>query len=184
MSVIRSATPLHKTKEDANANKIRAMIGSTVERVNPHRSMMLDDGYKDGFKSLEQAMTKEGHFEQSRIQKKKANFNERGSMYKKQNVAQQVKPQQQTPAATGLIPIGKLFATKEGHREGLEIELVHRGVPIADVQKMKITARKDKPKTLEATRLVAEEGMTEAAAVERAKKHFKVLSSAAFQFSD
>ena len=140
MSVIRSATPLHKTKEDANANKIRAIIGSAVERANPHRSMMLDDSYKARFKSLEQAMTKEGHFQQSRIQKKKANFNERGSMYKKQNVAQQVKPQQQTPAATGLIPIGKIFQTKDGHMEALVVELCHRGVPIAEVQKMKTTA--------------------------------------------
>jgi len=184
MSILRSVTPLGKTEKDANANKIRAIVKSTAERIAPHIRDRHNDGYKERFTALEHTMTKAGHFQQARLDKKKTTFDAKSVTYKRQNVAQQPKPQQQTPALTGLIPLGKIFQTKDGHMDALVEELCHRGVPIADVQKMKITARKDKLKALEATRLVAEEGMTEAAAVERAKKYFKVLSSAAFQFSD
>ena len=46
MSVMQSATPLTKTKEDANTNKIRAIIVSTVERINPHIRESNDEGHK------------------------------------------------------------------------------------------------------------------------------------------
>jgi len=184
MSVIRSATPLHKTKEDANANKICAIVGSTADRIKPHVHVMCAEDHQQAFNNIEQAMTKAGHFQQQRINKKLANFDDKGDKCKKQNAAQQIREQQQTPAATGLIPIGKMFQTKEGHMEALEVELCHRGVPIADVNKMKVTARKDKLKELESKRLVDEEGMEAKSAADRAKKHFKKLSTAVFQFAD
>ena len=182
MSVTRSVTPLTKSSEDGNATKINAIIGSAVERINPHVGDMCNAEHKQTFNSVEHAMTKAGHFQQQRINNKIATFDNQRETCKRQNVAQQVKPQQQTPAVTGLIPLGKIFQTKEGHMQGLQVELCHRGVPIVEVQRMKITERKNKLKELETNRLVEEETMTPQAAAERAKKYFKRLSTAEFQF--
>jgi len=60
--------------------------------------------------------------------------------------------------------------------EGLETELLHRGVPIDDIRKWKITARKDKLKQLEGERLMKEEGLDFKTAVDKDKKCFKALS--------
>jgi len=184
MSIIRSVTQLTKTEKDANANKIRAIVSTTAERISPHIRNRHDDGYKERFAALEHTMTKAGHFQQLRLDKKKTTFDAKSVTYKRQNVAQQPKPQLQTPAITGLIPLGKIFQTKEGHMEGLEIELLHRGVSLNDVRQWKITARKDKLKQLETQRLIQEEGVDANAAENRAKKYFKRLSTAVFQFTD
>ena len=66
---------------------------------------------------------------------------------------------------------------------GLQVELCHRGVPLAEVQKMGVSLRKSKLKELEARRLVTEQNMEPNAAAEVAKKHLKLLSTAVFQFT-
>ena len=69
------------------------------------------------------------HFKTVRINDKKSNVDELGEKCRQPNVIQQTKQQHETPAISGLIPIGKLFQTKEGHMEGLEVELLHRECP-------------------------------------------------------
>ena len=184
MSIIRSVTPLGKTEQDANANKIRSIISTTADRINPHIRDRHDDGYKERFATLENTMTKAGHFQQLRLDKKNTSFDAKSVTYKRQNVSQQPKPQLQTPAMTGLIPFGKIFQTKAGHMAGLEVELLHRGELLEDVRKWKISARKDKLRQLETKRLVEEEAVDAKAAEERAKKYFKRLSTAVFQFTN
>ena len=68
--------------------------------------------------------------------------------------------------------------------EGSQVKLLHRGVALADIEKMKITARKDTLKRLETQRLVDDEEMNPKDAAEHCKKHFKLLSSCEFNFTD
>jgi len=63
--------------------------------------------------------------------------------------------------------------------DSLEKELHHRRVPIADIKKMKIAARKDKLKKLETERLMRK-GMELTKTVKLSKKHFRCLSGHQF----
>jgi len=180
MSVIRSATPLTKTKEEANANKIRAIIVSTAERINPHIRESAADEYKQRFKKVEALMTKKGHFKQERTAQKTVQFDSTASKHKKPNVNQQAKAQQQTPAVTGLIPYGKLV--KSRNMEDLKTELLHRGVAADKVPKS-ITDRKNMLKELELKRL-KDAGIDVTAAKAQADKHFQKQSAAPFKLTD
>ena len=185
MAIIRSATPLGKTEKDWNTNKIKATMQSARDWVNPLEQWKERDADQHAARfQRAQAGLSEEHYKQIRTQDKLNRIDTKASKFKKQNVIQQTKQQHQTPTVSGLIPLGKLFTTKEGHMEGLEIELVHRGVPVEDIQKWKINARKDKLRMLEAERLIQEEGLELSKASELAKKHFRVLSSAAFNLVD
>jgi len=59
---------------------------------------------------------------------------------------------------TGNNPVGKLCTTKEGHMEGLETELMHRGVCVQDLPR-RTKDRKKKSKELECKRLQDEDGL-------------------------
>ena len=108
LAVVRSVTPLGKTKCDANANKIKAIIVSAQRRAEPHEEWMEQDEHDDRFERVSQAL-KGNHFRTQRIGDKKAHVDGSGTKYKPPNVAQQRDQQQELlPAVTGLIPYGKL----------------------------------------------------------------------------
>jgi len=173
---MRSATPLGKTEKDWNNNKIKALIESAKSRTIPHYEWRREDGYNEQYaKTLAHLTT--GHFKSVRIKDKKDLVDDLGGKCRQPNVIQQTRQQHQTPTVSGLIPIGKLFQTKEGHMEGLEAELLHRGAPTEDIRKWKIAARKDKLKRLEGERLMKEEGLDFKTAIDKGKKHFKALSN-------
>jgi len=180
MSVIRSVTPLGKTKKDANANKIRAIVASTVERINPHMGAIYEDAYKTRFNAIEQAMTKPGHFKASRTTKKIAAFDRTSTRFKRPDVNQAPKPQHQTPAVTGLIPYGKL--TKKRNLDDHKVELMFRGMP-EDQAPKNITERKNALKKLKTKRLI-DNGVDKAVAEEQAKQHFMKQSTAPFKTTD
>jgi len=120
-----------------------------------------------------------GHYKSERIDSKKANVDEKGSKFKKQNLSQQLKAQCKTAAVSGLIPYGKLV--KARNMVDLEIELIHRGVP-EDVISDKISERKEMLKLLEMERLMMDCGMSEADALTH--KEFKKQSNAPFKMTD
>jgi len=182
LAIIRSATPLGRAKTDVTAERIRAIVNSTIKRVNLHVREEHTDEYKARFKRIV-GLLSNVHFKQERIQEKLDVVDNEGSKFKKLNVIQKTKQQHLTPAVTGLIPYGKIFQKRDGHMEGLEAELVHRGMPIADVQTWKITARKDKLKQLEIQRLM-EEGVPQKDAQSLGNKHFKVLSEFKFDLTN
>jgi len=188
MAIIQSATPLDLKKEEddessANGNKIKEIIKSTIKRVNETYRLQEDDGYTERLTRVNRTL-REDHFSEERTTTKLAFMDSKATKFKKQNAVQQVQQQHLTPATTGRTPYGKLVTTKEGHMEGLEAELLHRGVALADIQKMKITARKDMIRKLETQCLVDDEDMNPKDAAEHCKKHIKLLSSYKFRFTD
>jgi len=179
MSVMRSATPLGKTQTDANANKIRAIIASTAERINPHIVECNQEEHKQRFDRVKALMTNE-HFKQERTTQKIVHFESTASKHKKQNKNQAMREQQKTPAVSGLTPCGKL--TKARNMLDLEEELLFRGVPIDDVPKS-ITERKNQLKELESRRLM-DVGVGSSVAKDQSKKLFVKQSNAPFRLSD
>ena len=180
MAIVRTNTPLTRAKEDANAEKIRTLIKSAHNRSAPHEAMKEDqvNGECDNrFRFVSTCLTRRGHFSEIRAAKKRATVDERGPVFKKQNVAQQLRPQQQTPAVTGKVPYGKLVRAR--NMEDLAVELLHRGV---DDIPASITKRKDLLKKLEAERLVRECDMHPRDAA--VHKEFKKLSDAPFKLTD
>jgi len=125
---MRAAVPLSKTEKDWNTNKIRAIIKSVHGRVEPHKAWSDEEEQqcKAQFARVLATLSKD-HFEQVRIANKRTRVDGNAKKFKKQSVVQQTKQQHQTSAVSGLIPIGKLFQTKEGHLKGLKAELLFRG---------------------------------------------------------
>jgi len=182
-SIVRASTPLGLHGDLAMGNKIQAMIKSVIDRANPHivwRRNVANCG--DRLNSVLSCL-QAGHFRHARIDDKKARVDNKGSSFKKPNVIQKQKPQQQTPTVSGLIPCGKRFQNKDGHVDGLQAELLERGVPLEDIHKLRITARKDKLKELEVECLM-NEGVPQKSPEELGRKHFKVLSNAMFNMMD
>jgi len=187
MAITRSATPLGKSKstdEDLsfNANKILAILKSSVDRATPHEHWgkhQVDNAYDARLAQIQYSLQR-GHFKNDRIEAKRNNVDELAPKYKRPNVAQQQKAQQLTPAVTGLIPYGKLV--KKRNMEDLQDELLHRGVEPEDVPKS-ITDRKKMLQDLEMQRLL-EAGMEQQAATEQSKKHFLKQSDAPFKLDD
>jgi len=171
LAIIRSATPLGKTEKGWNVNKIKAIIQSTSDRVNPHYILRREEGYQLQYNRTLAALSRE-HYRAVRIGDKKVTVDDQGVKYKKPNVVQQIKQQHQTPTVSGLVPYGKLFLKKHDHMRGLEVELLHRGTLPANMPD-KITGRKDLLKQLETQRLITEEGVDMKTAAEKAKKHFE-----------
>ena len=189
MAIIRSASPLakHKTDEQLsyNVNEIQALIKSAEDRSEPHvtwKRNQINDECDARFNTVMCSLSPQGHFKDSRVDKKRDAVDTRGATFKKPNAAKQVKPQTKTPAVTGLIPHGKLTLKKTGHVDDLQTELAHRGVALADVPK-NITGRKDKLKDLEVTRLM-EEGVPHAQALLLGDKHFEKQSNAPFKLTE
>jgi len=126
----------------------------------------------------------QGHCKEERVDAKKTRIEEEGCKFKKQNAIQaKHMPQHQTPAVSGLIPFGKINTKGAGHMEGSQTELCHWGVAVADVQKLRTTARKDMLKELEVKRLM-DAGVPQQEAETLGKKHFKALSGFQFKLSD
>jgi len=184
MAVIRSASPLSKADELWVSNKIKALIESAHQRTDPHERWLEEDPLcKERFQRVATVLSKE-HYKEVRIQDKKNRVDASAHKFKKQNSAQQVKPQHQKPAVSGLIPLGKLYQNRDGHMEGLEAELVHRGMSTEKVETLKIKARKDHLKRLETERRVRDDGLELSKAAEISKRHFRCLSGYEFIIVD
>jgi len=180
MAIVRTNTPLARAKEDANAEKIRALIKSAMNRSEPHVTMkdeQTNGEYDNRFKFVATCLTRKGHFSEVRAAKTRATVDQKGPVYKKQNVAQQLRPQHQTPAVTGKIPYGKLV--RKRNMNDLAMELAFRGV---DQIPESITKRKDLLRKLEAERLISECGVETRDAATH--KEFKKLSDAPFKLHD
>ena len=180
MAIVRSNTPLTRTKEDANAEKIRALIRSTRERSKPHEDLkknQLNGECDERFQFVSACLAGQGHFSRVRAAKKRATVDDLGPVFKKQNVAQQMRPQRVMPAVTGKIPYSKIVRAR--NMKDLEIELLHRGL---DVIPASITKRKDELKKLEAARLVRDCNMERKDAANH--KEFLPLSDAPFKTAD
>jgi len=180
LAIIRSATPLTKADKDANAEKIKGIVSSALDRAAEHTRLIrtqVNNEHNSWFAACAYSLSSQGHFEQDRIDAKKTKVDTMGSKFKKPNQAQKTKQQHLMPAVTGLVPCGKLV--KSRHMEDLKTELLYRGVKTEDVPK-KITNRKQLLQELELNRLI-EEGMEKPQAATQAKKHFKVLSTAPFK---
>ena len=95
-------------------------------------------------------MTKKGHFKQEQTAQKIVRFESTSIKCKRPNKNQAVKPQQQTLAATGLIPCGKLAMAR--NVEDCKVELMFRGMKEEDVP-VSITERKNELRKLELKRL-------------------------------
>jgi len=181
-AIVRSASPLTRTEKDSNANRIKDLIQSAIDRSTPHvkwKREQIDMEYEVRFNQISYSLSTQGHFRQDRIDAKKTKVDNKGNKFKKQNISQQMKKQNKTLAVTGLIPYGKLV--KARNMSDLEEELLFRGVPV-DVLPDKISDRKDMLKQLESERLMMEIGMPEADAVDH--KAFKKLSNAPFKLTD
>ena len=170
--------PLGKAEKEANKNKIISSIDSVQQRVDEHLALIRDSPeYEGRFNQVVYSLSKDGHFQQNRVEEKKDVVDERGVKFKKQNVAQQIREQQSTPAVTGMIPYGKVF---NRNMNDLKTELLHRGVAENDIPET-VTARKDILRCLEIDRLIAE-GVDQTVAA--ARKEFKRQSTAAFKLTD
>ena len=167
------------TNKDRIINRLQAAEEHDREHVNWKQQ---DPGEYEGNYQLTFRALKQKHFRVERVNKKRQRIEATANKNKKRNATQQPKQQEQTAAVTGKIPFGKLFTTKDGHMEGLQVELCHRGVAIGDVPKQ-IKARKTMLRDLEVQRLTQEEGMAEREARGLADKHFKVLSTVQFHFN-
>ena len=180
---VRSVTPLARSLKDVTANKIKAFVQSAFDRSSPHvtwRREQIDNVHEARFAQIMCALSAEGHFKIERIEAKKANVDDKGDKFKRQNVSQRIpKQRHKTAAVSGLIPCGKLV--KARNMEDLKIELLFRDVP-EDVVPDSITERKDWLKMLEAERLMMDYGMPESDAI--AHKAFKKLSAAPFLLTD
>jgi len=182
-AIVRSATPLSKADKNANAEKIKAIINSALDRSAEHVRLMRDQVNNEcdsWFATTAHSLARMGHFEMDRVDAKTTRVADQGLSFKKQNVAQQTKPQQLMPAITGLMPFGKLV--KARNHDDLKVELLFREMPEADVPES-ITDRKAKLKQHEFNRLVSV-GMEGKAAAEQAKKCFMKLSDAPFKLND
>lgn len=177
IAIIRSATPLGKEKKFANQKKIQAIVGSAIQRANPHIQWKRNADYSERFARVSRAL-KEQHFSEERAEAKRAKVDATGDTYKPPNVYQQPRQQDLTAAVSGLIPYGKLV--KARNMADLEEELLFRHVPIEEIPKG-ITERKDMLKEMEDMRLTWE-GVNPEDAV--ALKTFKKLSNAPFKLSD
>jgi len=122
---------------------------------------------------------KRGHFKQERIDSKLSKVEEKGSIFKVQNRAQQIKEQDKTAAVTGLIPYGKLVIKR--NMEDLKTELECRGVAPEDVPS-KISKRIEALKEIETQRLMDSENMSRLDASKH--KAFRIQSSAPFKLTD
>jgi len=182
-AIIRSPTPLGKADKHANAEKIKAVIDSALERSMAHaywKRRQLGMQYDAHFNQILYCLTKQGHSAQYRTETKKTQVDAIGVKFKKQNKHQQTKQQHLMPAVTGSIPFGKLFGTKANHMEDLKTELLFRDVPQEEIPES-ITGIKDMLRLHELERLQWEEDMTEAEATSQSQKNFKRLSKAAFK---
>jgi len=186
MAIIRSHTPLTRSKLDAetshNSSRIQSLIESATERASQHNlweANQEDREYDARIAQLRYSL-KVGHFKMERIEGKKEKIDENSNKFKKQNVTQRIKPQTKTAAVSGLIPYGKL--TKARNMEDLKTELLTRGVPESEINPATITERKDKLKELEINRLMEDERMVRTDAVK--VKAFKMLSEAPFKLTD
>jgi len=189
MAIIRSATPLGKAKigdASCDSSKILALIRSAHERSDPHERWLrnqVNRAHDARFACILYSLSPQGHYSENQMDAKKTRVDDNGETFKKQNAIQlRHVPQHQTLAVTGLIPHGKLNTKGDGHIDGLQVELCHRGIAAADVPD-KTTARKDKLKQLEMQRLVGQ-GVPQHEADALGKKHFKVLSTFKFKFVD
>jgi len=190
VAMIRSLSPLGKAKEEDSNNsytgsKIKALVLSAWQRSLPHvrwKKNQVNNECDARLNTILYSLSPQGHFKDSRVEAKKARVDEAGLNYKKQNQAQQVKPQHKTPAVTGLIPYSRLTLAGTNHMEGYEAELCHRGVDTDDVPN-KITGRKALLQQLEIERLI-NEGVPQQTAQEVGKKHFKKQSTFEFVFAD
>jgi len=158
------------------------LIKSAFDPSTPHvkwRREQIDNEYEARFATISYALSSEGHFKTERIDAKKANVDDKGVKFKRQNVSQKTKKRYQTAAVTGLIPHGKLV--KARNMDDLRIELLSRDVP-EDVVPDSITERKEMLKQLEVERLMSDCGVPEADAL--AHKEFKKMSNAPFKLTD
>ena len=181
-AIVRAFTPLARTEKDANANRIKDLISSALKRTDSHvqwRRNQIDNECEAKFATVSHALSSTGHFKTERIDGKKANVDDKGDKYKKQNVAQQTRNQYKTAAVTGLIPYGKLV--KARNMLDLEEELLFRGVPM-DAIPVSVSDRKDMLRQLEIERLMMDCGMSEDDAV--SQKAFKKQSNAPFKLTD
>jgi len=185
LAIIRSVSPLTvKGIDKANMNKIKALTDSAFERVEPHeewKDTQEDGSHDKRFNALMTKLSNEGHFQVERKEAKKTNIDDNGDVFKRQNVAQQPKPQQLQPAITGLLPHSKLV--KKRNLDDLKTELLFRDVP-EDVIPKSITDRKDTLRLHESWRLMHEDNVDEDAATDQADTHFRNLSTAPFKLND
>jgi len=190
LAIIRSASPLGKSKIDEdtsyNSSKTMSLIRSALSRSQPHEHWsrnQIDNACDARFNTTLYSMT-QGHYKEDRVDAKKSKVDQQGPVFKKQNVTQTTHvPQHQTPAVTGLILYGKLYAKVNGHMDDLKTELLHRGKTPQDVDQWKIKKRKDELKLLEVKRL-EDEGVPRPQAEDLVKKHFKKLSTAPFKLTE
>lgn len=183
LAIVRSVTPLGKADKNANAEKIKAIINSARARAFEHMEMLrnqVNREHDSWFAVCAYALSKRGHFEQDRIDSKKTRVESQGSVFKRQNVAQQTKQQHLMPAVTGMVPCGKLVQSR--NMVDLEEELLFRGAPIEDMPKQ-ITFRKTWLMENERSRLMEEESMDAKQAEDRSERLFKVLSAAPFKLT-
>lgn len=179
------STPLTRTKKDVNANRIKGLTQSVVDRSTPHvqwKREQIDYAYEARFAQILHALSSQCHFKIEQIDSKKANGEDKGIKYKYQNISQKMqKERYKTTAVTCLIPYGKLV--KARNMDDLRIELLTRGVLVpADLVPDSVTERKQMLKQLEAERLMMECGVPEADALAHAE--FKKMLDAPFKLSD
>jgi len=185
IAIVRASTPLGKsTKEEDlsyNASKIKALIASATARATQHTLWQInqDDQEHDVRCAQVSHALKGGHFKQERIDSKLSKAEEKGSTFKAQNKAQQIKEQDKTAAATGLIPHGKLVI--KCNMEDLKTELECRGVEPEDAPS-KMSKRIEALKELETQRLMDSENMSRLDASKH--KAFLIQSIAPFKLTD
>lgn len=182
-AIVRASTPLTRSKEMANVNRITGILTNAYQRSDPHDRWRREQGpayeYEARLATMSCALSSDGHFKTERVDAKKANVDDKGPKHKKPNMAQQTKKQYRTSAVTGLIPYGKLV--KARNMQDLEVELLFRGVP-DDAIPASVSDRKDMLKQLEFERLMSDCGMSEQDAI--GHKAFKKQSSAPFRLTD
>jgi len=156
---------------------------SAFDRSTPHvkwRREQINNKCEARFALIHYALSTQGHFKIERTEAKKANVDDKGIKFKRQNVAQRIqKPRHKTAAVSGLVPYGKLVQAR--NMEDLRIELLFRDIP-EDAMPDSVTDRKDMLKLLEAERLMMDVGMPESDTINH--KAFKKLSAAPFKLTD
>jgi len=171
-----------KGTKAANRKKIVSILESARERATQHMELnrVQGDEYEARFNQVVYSLSK-GHYKVERIATKKANVDENGATFRKQNAAQQVRHQTLMPAVTGLMPYKKVTAKR--NKADMWMEIRHRQWQInfqGPVQKG-MKERKTFLRRMETIRLI-EEGVAIGAAVEH--EAFLIQSEAEFRLSD
>jgi hypothetical protein len=160
----------------SSTQRIEALFLNALEHDEDQEELRLFyPDYKDRVQDIARTM-RQDHFKQERVEKLQQTALAKLHKNKKENQLQKKTGVDRTHAMEGLFPYGKIVQAL--HFNALKEELLFRGCIEDEVDKMKVTDRKNKLKELEIKRVADNGG--DASQKDAATKAFKPLSNALF----